>query len=181
MSILAPSIASLAIRPADAAEIPALRALAERIWRNSYAALLTPKQMDYMLAWMYSPETIAREMADGVIWETAWRGQERIGFHSCTPESEAHRFKLNKLYVLPELQGLGFGQQLLRRVHALAAEGGAREVWLQVNKQNTRAIRAYERAGYTVERAAVFEIGGGFVMDDFIMVRAVRAADTSST
>jgi hypothetical protein len=32
-----------------------------------------------------------------------------------------------------------------------------------------------------VERAAVFDIGGGFVMDDFIMTRTLDAADASAT
>ena len=134
--------------------------------------MLTPGQIDYMLAWMYSSETIAREMQEGVIWETAWLEDELIGFHSCTPEPETRRLKLNKLYLLPEQQGLGLGQQLLDRVHVLAAQRGVREVWLQVNKRNVRAIRAYECAGYVVERSAIFDIGGGFVMDDFIMVRS---------
>jgi ribosomal protein S18 acetylase RimI-like enzyme len=174
MPMLARPAASLAIRPASEAEIPALRALAERIWRESYAALLTPAQIDYMLAWMYAPETIAREMSEGAIWETAWLAEELIGFHSCTPEPQSQQWKLNKLYLLPEQQGLGLGQQLLDRVHALAAQWGARQVWLQVNKQNARAIRAYERAGYVVERSAVFDIGQGFVMDDFVMTRAIR-------
>jgi len=173
MSLLTRPAAFLAIRSASEEEIPALRELAERIWRASYAAMLTPEQIDYMLAWMYAPETIAREMQEGVIWETAWLDGELIGFHSCTPELAGRRLKLNKLYLLPEQQGLGLGQQLLDRVHELAAQRGAGQVWLQVNKQNTRAIRAYERAGYEVERSAVFDIGGGFVMDDFIMTRAL--------
>lgn len=181
MPSLARPAASFAIRSASEAEIPALRALAERIWRVSYATMLTPGQIDYMLAWMYAPETIAREMAEGVIWETAWLEDELIGFHSCTPEPETQRVKLNKLYVLPELQGQGLGQQLLERVHAVAAQRGARQVWLQVNKRNARAIRAYERAGYVVERSAVFDIGGGFVMDDFIMTRVIGAPGTSTT
>jgi len=174
MPTLARPAASLAIRSASEAEIPALRALAERIWRESYAALLTPAQIDYMLRWMYAPEAIAREMGEGTIWETAWLDGELIGFHSCTLESQAKRLKLNKLYLLPEQQGLGLGQQLLDRVHSVAAQHGARQVWLQVNKQNARAIRAYERAGYVVERSAVFDIGGGFVMDDFILTRAIQ-------
>jgi ribosomal protein S18 acetylase RimI-like enzyme len=181
MSTLAPPTASLAIHPAGVDEIPALRALAERIWRVSYAVMLTPGQIDYMLAWMYAPETIAREMAEGVIWESAWLGTELVGFHSCTPEPASGRIKLNKLYLLPEYQGQGLGQQLLDRVHQLTAQCGARQVWLQVNKQNTRAIGAYRRAGYTVERSAVFDIGGGFVMDDFIMTRNVEAPDASVT
>jgi len=179
MPLLARSDTSLAIHPASETEIPALRVLAERIWRVSYAEMLTPAQIDYMLGWMYAPELIAREMAEGVIWETARLDGELVGFHSCTIERETRRCKLNKLYVLPERQGMGLGQQLLDRVHELAAQHGAREVWLQVNKQNGRAIRAYERAGYAVERAAVFEIGAGFVMDDFIMTRALGSAGAS--
>ncbi|MDR3404849.1 MAG: GNAT family N-acetyltransferase [Chthoniobacter sp.] len=174
MPLLARPAASLAIHSAGVAEIPALRALAERIWRVSYASLLTPAQIDYMLGWMYAPETIAREMSEGTIWETARLAEELIGFHSCTPDPESQRLKLNKLYLLPEQQGFGLGQQLLDRVHGLAAQRGARQVWLQVNKQNARAIRAYERAGYVVERSAVFDIGQGFVMDDFVMTRAIR-------
>jgi ribosomal protein S18 acetylase RimI-like enzyme len=171
--MLARPATSLAIRSASEAEIPALRALAEQIWRVSYAAMLAPGQIDYMLGWMYAPETIAREMAEGVIWETASLDGDVIGFHSSTLDGQARRLKLNKLYVLPEQQGLGLGQQLLDRVHALAAQREMQEVWLQVNKQNARAIRAYERAGYVVERSAVFDIGGGFVMDDFIMTRGI--------
>jgi len=173
MASLARPAAFLAIRSASEVEIPALRALAEQIWRVSYAEMITPAQIDYMLEWMYAPETIAREMAEGVVWETAWLDSEMVGFHSCTLEAAEQRLKLNKLYLLPELQGSGLGQQLLKRVHALAAQRGARQVWLQVNKNNTRAIRAYERAGYVVERSAVFDIGGGFVMDDFIMTRTI--------
>ena len=173
MPSLARPAASLALRAASEAEIPALRALAERIWRVSYTEMLTPAQIDYMLSWMYAPETIAREIAEGVLWETAWLDGEMVGFHSCTLETAEQRLKLNKLYLLPELQGSGLGQQLLEHVHTLAAQRGARQVWLQVNKTNARAIRAYERAGYVVERSAVFDIGGGFVMDDFIMTRSI--------
>jgi len=181
MSLLAHPTAALAIRPASVAEIPTLRTLAEGIWRNSYAALLSQAQIDYMLERMYAPGTIRQEMAEGVIWEIAWLEGEPVGFHSCTLEADTLRCKLNKLYLLPERQGCGLGQQLLDHIHALAAARGAGVVWLQVNKQNGRAIRAYERAGYIVERAAVFDIGGGFVMDDFIMTRAVSGVDTSST
>lgn len=173
MASLARPAASLAIRSASEAEIPALRALAERVWRVSYAEMLTAAQIDYMLSWMYAPETIARELSEGVVWETAWLDGEMVGFHSCTFDAAEERLKLNKLYLLPELQGSGLGQQMLERVHTLAAQRRARQVWLQVNKNNTRALRAYERAGYEVERSAVFDIGGGFVMDDFIMTRSI--------
>ena len=161
-----------ATRPATPADIPVLRELAEQVWRVSYATMIPPEQIDYMLEWMYGAGQIARELAEGVAWELAFVDDRPTGFFSIGFEEPA-RAKLHKLYVLPERQGAGFGQALLARAHTLAASRGASEIWLQVNKRNTRAIRAYERAGYVVERSAVFDIGRGFVMDDFIMHRAL--------
>ena len=46
-------------------------------------------------------------------------------------------------------------------------------LWLQVNKQNTGAVGFYTAAGFEVIREAVFEIGGGFVMDDYVMRKPV--------
>ena len=44
-----------------------------------------------------------------------------------------------------------------------------RVLFLQVNKQNTGAIGFYAAAGFTIARGAVFDIGSGFVMDDYVM------------
>ncbi len=171
MPLSAPTL-PFTTRPATADDIPLLRGLAEQIWRVSYAAMITPEQIDYMLGWMYSPAQIALELGEGVAWEVALAEGEPAGFFSVSFQEPA-RAKLQRMYLLPERQGAGLGQALLARVQELAASRGAAEVWLQVNKQNARAIRAYERAGYVVERSAVFEIGHGFVMDDFIMQRAL--------
>ena len=40
---------------------------------------------------------------------------------------------------------------------------------LQVNRGNTQAIRAYRKYGFHVAESRVFDIGGGFVMDDHVM------------
>ena len=59
---------------------------------------------------------------------------------------------------------------------AIALSRTAKEVRLQVNKANVRAQRAYERFGFVRIEEAVFDIGGGFVMDDYIMARSVDCA-----
>ena len=178
MALSSPAI-PLATRPATVDDIPLLRELAERIWRVSYAAMIASEQIDFMLGWMYGPEQIAKELNEGVAWEVAMADGEPIGFFAIGFE-EPPRAKLHKLYLLPERQGSGLGQVLIERAHEVAASRGAREVWLQVNKGNTRAIRAYERAGYAVERSAVFDIGHGFVMDDFVMHRALTSTSRSA-
>jgi ribosomal protein S18 acetylase RimI-like enzyme len=40
-----------------------------------------------------------------------------------------------------------------------------------VNKGNHRAIACYRRHGFVEEASVVNDIGGGYVMDDYVMVR----------
>jgi len=101
---------------------------------------------------------------------------EPVGFISYSFDAASHRVKLSKLYLVPDWHGRGIGPQMLEHVRAKSVELGAQEIHLQVNQQNARAIRAYERAGYSVLEALVTDIGGGFVMDDFIMVLALKRA-----
>ena len=44
---------------------------------------------------------------------------------------------------------------------------------LQVNKQNIKAISFYRKAGFSVREEAVFDIGNGFVMDDYVMIKSL--------
>ena len=163
---------TLTMRAATVDDIPLLRGLAERIWNVAYVDIISQEQIEYMLGLMYGAPQIALEINGGVAWELAIADEQPVGFFSISFK-ETPRAKLQRLYLLPERQGAGLGQAMLARAHALAASRGATEIYLQVNKQNARAIRAYERAGYVVERSAVFDIGRGYVMDDFIMQRSL--------
>ena len=62
---------------------------------------------------------------------------------------------------------------MLGHVESRARELDSRALWLQVNKRNTGAIGFYRAAGFKVVREAVFEIGGGFVMDDYVMAKTI--------
>ena len=132
-----------------------------------------------MLDWMYSAATIRAEMERGITWELIEDFEGRAtGFLSFQLESD-ERVKLNKLYVLPELQGRGIGRLGLAHVLERAAVLCAKSVWMQVNKRNTRAIAAYQKAGFHIAQEAVFQIGEGFVMDDYLMEKAIDPRATS--
>ena len=161
------------IRAAGAADISLLRDLAQRIWRACYPSIISAEQIEFMLEWMYSEEQIRKEIAEGVTWEVIENEQrETVGFLAFHLEPD-NRVKLNKLYVLPEIQGKGIGFAALRHVCESAAKLGARAVWMQVNKGNHRAVGAYKKAGFHIAEEAVFDIGNGFVMDDYLMEKAV--------
>lgn len=77
--------------------------------------------------------------------------------------------------MLQSHQRHGLGRRLIERVADLARAAGAATLILNVNKRNTQAIRAYERHGFAIRAAVVNDIGNGFVMDDYLMVKSLRA------
>jgi len=150
-------------------DIPLLQALAREIWRTHFPGIISTAQIEYMLDRMYATETIDREMQAGTCWELICEGANTVGFQSYSYDATAARVKLHKLYLQVDRHGQGLGRASLSHVMEIAAALGAREVSLCVNKKNQKAIRAYERAGFTIAEAVIGDIGGGFVTDDYRM------------
>ena len=55
----------LTIRHATEADIPLLRTLCFQVWPQTYAGIITPAQIDYMLEMMYSPASLQQQMHSG--------------------------------------------------------------------------------------------------------------------
>ena len=55
----------------------------------------------------------------------------------------------------------------------MAREQGCRHLSLTVNKNNTGSIRAYESLGFVNLGPLQTDIGQGFIMDDFLMKKAL--------
>lgn len=155
-----------------AEEAEAVETMARRIWQVCYADLLSMEQVDYMLAWMYAPERIRKDMGSDAI-EYRWLrlGDETVGFAAFGPGEDSGEIHLHKLYVLVEKQGKGIGSAALKAIEASARAAGARRISLHVNRGNHGAIRAYETNGFERAAEVCSDIGGGFVMDDYVMVK----------
>ena len=156
------------IRQAGPAEIPLLRELATAIWHEAYADLISHEQIRYMLHKMYAPDVVAAEMQKGIVWDIISCDGRDCGFISYGPDGGTG-LKLSKIYLDAASRGSGVAAIALRHVISSARALHKSSVWLTVNKQNSRAIRAYEKNGFRTAEAAVFDVGGGFVMDDYIM------------
>ena len=81
--------------------------------------------------------------------------------------------KLEQFYLLEECRGKGLGGQMLRHVEARTREQGCRVVMLTVNKRNADSIAVYRKSGFRVREGAVFDIGNGSVMDDYVMEKVL--------
>ena len=166
------------IEPAGEEHVAAIQTLAGVIWRACYPDLITHEQIDYMLGRMYSPGTLRDELgSQGICYERLLAGDELIGFAAYGPAGQPDAFKLHKLYLHPAWQGRGLGSQLLRHCEDAARISDAGRLLLNVNKRNERAIAVYRRNGFNVIESVTVDIGGGFVMDDYVMAKELTRED----
>jgi ribosomal protein S18 acetylase RimI-like enzyme len=161
------------IEPARPEHLAEIAALAEIIWRAHYPGIISREQIDYMLVRIYDVEVMQRELTSGTAYDRLLvRGQLR-GFASHGPTGVPGELKLHKLYIHPDYQRQGLGASLLKHVERAACDRGFTTLVLAVNKKNTKAIAAYRKHGFAIRESVVVDIGGGFVMDDYVMVKVL--------
>ena len=158
---------TLLIRETTHADIPAIRQIAFDTWPSTYGSILSQEQIDYMLTWMYSSETLQKQMLEGHQFYIAELDHATLGFAGVSNEGNA-KFKLHKLYVVPTTQKTGAGKALLQKVMEFARSNGGTKLILQVNRHNN-AKGFYEKQGFTVLDEVKLDVGNGFYMDDYIM------------
>lgn len=152
----------------DEAEV--LAELAALVWRAHYPGIISPAQIEYMLAQRYHPPLIRQQLARGDRWDVARSEGRLIAFAHSYP-LEGGGVKLDKLYVHPDWQRRGIGRALLDRIAERACAQGRSHLVLRVNRANVQAIAAYRKWGFIIAREIVEDIGGGFVMDDYVMIK----------
>lgn len=159
---------ALHIAPLAESEIDAVIALAGVIWRLHYPGIISTQQIDYMLAQRYTPAVVRAQLRSGSAWwDKAVLDGRMIGFAQY--ELHGGAMKLDKLYLHPDFQRRGHGSRMLAHVEGEARRRGASAVKLNVNKHNLKSIAAYRKNGYAVVDSVVADIGGGYVMDDYVM------------
>ena len=157
-----------------------IRTIADRVWPQTYAPILTSEQITYMMEMMYADTVLRREFAAGVRFDVLSADGDLAGFLSYGDGGGDEAAKLHKLYLAPEYHHRGIGSRMLRHAIAVNARAGYRRLLLNVNKQNANALLAYRRNGFIEKAKVKVDIGGGFFMDDFVMERLLTPDDAKS-
>ena len=160
---------------ADYGHIMCIHDMAELVFRHTYKDILSPEQMDYMMDWMYSPDSLRRQMEDGHVYYLAYSEGSLCAYVSVQPDGKAEDgrllFHLQKIYILPSEQGQGLGRILFDTVvsHVSSCKAGNKaRIELNVNRNNP-AIGFYQHLGLKILRQGDFHIGNGYYMNDYIM------------
>jgi diamine N-acetyltransferase len=158
------------IIPAAEYHIPLIQQVANITWPHTFGNLMSEKQFAYMMDWMYSTESLRKQMNEqGHRFLLAMQGNACVGYASYQLNYEKPgTTKIHKLYILPQSQGGGVGRKLLNAVADLVIQGGNNSMILAVKRDN-KAVDFYKKLGFVVIDSVDIEIGDGFFMRDYIM------------
>lgn len=159
------------IRPAGIEDINTIGFLAQQIWPDAYANILSAEQLKYMLHLIYSPASLWEQMQQKHHrFLIAELNEEPVGFASYSQIDDSNVYKLHKLYVRTNIQGKGLGKALLEAVMEEISNIGATTLLLNVNRHN-KAKNFYEKFGFKITGEEDIDIGSGYFMNDYVMER----------
>ncbi len=147
-------------------DIPQIHQLAYKIWPSAFENILQPKQINYMLEWMYSPNSLTQQMKENHHFLLLEKKQSYIGY--CSYHQNQETTFLQKIYILPKEQGKGYGKKMLTKVISKAKLSHSKSLRLNVNRYNN-AVKFYQNMGFQILYQEDNPIGNGFYMNDFVM------------
>ena len=150
-------------------DIPLIQNLAEKSWNSAYSKILSKHQIEYMLTEMYSASEIAKHLKNlNYFYYLILQDEIPAGFFGFEFHYEKDTTKLHRIYLLEEFKGKGLGKKGLQFLKEKVSETSDHRIILNVNKDNP-AKPMYESQGFRVFHEEVFDIGNGFVMDDYLL------------
>lgn len=158
------------IRPATTSDINLIQNLAAVIWRDYYPAIISSDQIEYMLEKMYSLQSLEEQLNKGHRFYLI-EEKQALGFMSISDDGEGNYF-VHKIYVVRQKHKKGIGSLLFEEV--CSRQKNVKFIRLTVNRQNIQAINFYFKKGFIIEKAADFDIGNNYVMNDFVMLKEIK-------
>jgi putative acetyltransferase len=123
--------------------------------RTAAASVIEKVLQEYGLSWEATgadKDVLAVESAylqqNGEFWVVERQGQV-VGTAAYYPVARGDKaVEIRKMYLLPEVRGMGLGKYLLRLLETRIAERGFQEIWLETASILKEAVILYEKSGY---------------------------------
>jgi len=150
-------------------DISLIATLGREIWHEHYDSIIGPDQVDYMLLHFQSEEAVSDQISHNTVYLIAYFNGVPAGYSAY--KFEENKTFLSKIYILKKFRGNGIATSLFNEIAKASAD--KESIYLTVNKYNEISIKVYEKLGFKTVDSVVTDIGGGYVMDDYIMEKAL--------
>lgn len=145
----------MTIRELTSADIPELRELAIKIFRDTFTDQNTPEAMEGAINTEYDVERFQKEFTEaGQRYFFICDGNKAIGYLRLRKNTEVdhllgpNNIELQRIYVDHAYHGQRVGDKLMQLAIDLAHEGKYEWIWLGVWEHNPRAQKFYQKWGF---------------------------------
>lgn len=143
--------------------------IADEIWKEHYAQIISLEQIEFMLDKFQSLNAISTQINKEhykyfLIKDEA---ENPVGYFAIVPKPD-HLF-LSKFYIKQNSRQKGYGKKVISFITDFAKQNHLPHISLTVNRQNKNSITAYLKMGFQIISQANAEIGNNFIMNDYIM------------
>lgn len=149
-------------------QIKELCVLAKEIWNEYSICFISQEQIDYMLE-KFQSEAVVKDQIKYQKYQYYFLEEdgENIGYFAVQRQKD--NLFLSKIYIKKGFRGKGYGRKaFVNAIIPIAQELELPAITLTVNKYNFASIMAYEKLGFDRIDSKEFDIGNGYVMDDYI-------------
>ena len=147
--------------------------LAQKIWNQHYVPIIGQDQVNYMVEKFQSEFAISNQLKEAYLYYYIEHSGKPCGYLALLPNKEKSRLMISKIYIDVDFRGNNLGTELLNFTISKSKEEQFKTIWLTVNKNNTKSIEWYKQKGFEIKEAVVFDIGNGFIMDDYLLEKSV--------
>ncbi|TQV75416.1 GNAT family N-acetyltransferase [Aliikangiella marina] len=156
---------------ATAADAKLIEALAAPIWREHYTPIIGSEQVEYMLNKFQNEKAVKDQIAAGYLYTIVIVDKEHAGYIAV--EIRDNKLFLSKFYLHADYRGKGIARDMLDFVDQSAKDNNCHQIELTVNKYNP-AYEIYLKLGFENVESIVMDIGNGYVMDDYRMIKNIH-------
>jgi AraC-like DNA-binding protein len=128
------------------------------IWEETYADILSAQQLQFLLDKYFSADGVQHYRNLGY----QYRKIDDVGVLVFV-EKEDYIY-IDKLYLIPNARGKKYPAFVFNELLAFG-----KDITLNVNQQNTRAVKCYLKNGFIIERTENIHLGDGMINCDYIM------------
>ncbi len=156
------------LKVAEEKDLTTISKLAKVIWNDHYVPFIGQQQVDYMLSKIYNYESLIEQLNQQKhVFYLIEKDNIDVGFLSVSSQNKCDYF-LHKFYIDQQKSNAGIGTKAL---NLLIQQINSKSLMLTVNRQNFKSINFYFKNGFKIDRVEDFDIGDGYEMNDFVMVR----------
>lgn len=156
----------ISLRKAENKDLISLQKIGKLTFSETFASDNSEENLRSYLETAFSTEKVKAELSDKnaefyfTEFENQIIGYLKVNYgYSQTEIKSEKSLEIERIYVLKEFHGQKVGQILYEKAIELAKGINADFIWLGVWERNKRAIRFYEKNGFTAFDKHIFKLG----------------------